>query len=110
MVWSKETEDALDEWVGRSTYHKEHPTDETYFSVFLASVWNDEHEVWDESEAEERIAQAVIRLHPKFGRDGTREEVKSLVREGTAALKFLSYIQGAGRFALLSPNPPPSSC
>ena len=103
MVWSEQTEEALRHWLGRETWHTGHHYDDARFSVFVASVWNDEHSIWDEALAREKIREKAIELHPKFNRNLAQDEAKNRVSEGTVILKFLLDVRKKGQFSLLSP-------
>ena len=62
MVWSEQTEEALRHWLGPETWYTGHPCDDARFSVFVASVWNDEHRIWDEAVVREKIRNMAIEL------------------------------------------------
>ncbi len=101
MTWSDDTKEALRQWLAPSTWHTGHPTDDSRFCVFVASVWNDEQKLWDEAEARQIIANKAMALHDGIG-DLAKEEAAKRVREGSTILDFLSLLRGAGRFGLLS--------
>jgi hypothetical protein len=101
MAWSKQTEKALRRWLGPETWYKPHPTDDARFSVFVASVWNDEHSIWNETEACEIIRKKATELHPEQS-DLAKEVAKKRVSEGTAILDFLTHVRKEDQFSLLS--------
>ena len=72
------------------------------FSVFVASVWNDEHSIWDETVAREEIRKKAIELHLEDSHLA-KDVAASRVLKGTAILEFLSHVREEGQFALLSP-------
>ncbi|KKL07867.1 hypothetical protein LCGC14_2581710 [marine sediment metagenome] len=100
MAWSDQTKEALHQWLAPDTWYNGNPQDDARFSVFVASVWNDEHSVWDETRTRERITQEGIKLHPGCD-DLAKQVAKSRVSEGTAILDFLSHVRKKGQFALL---------
>lgn len=101
MAWSEQTEEALRQWLAPETWHKEHPLDDARFSVFVASVWNDEHSIWDEILTRDKIRNKATELHPKL-RDLAKDVANSRVSEGTTILDFLSHVREKGQFALVS--------
>ena len=103
MAWSEQTQRALQAWLAPETWYKGHPLDDARFSVFVASVWNDQHSVWDEVETREIITQGAIQLHAGFDDDLAKEVAERRVSEGTAILDFLLHVRKKGQFALLSP-------
>jgi hypothetical protein len=101
VKWSKQTEEALRLWLSPDTWEKSHSKEDARFSVFIASVWNDEHSIWDEAEVREKIRNKAVELHP--GYEELAEEVAiNRVSEGTAILNFLSHVREKDKFALLS--------
>ncbi len=104
MAWSDQTEEALQQWLGPETWHTGHPLDDARFSVFVASVWNDNHSIWDPSETREIITKKAIQLHPKFDAEHAKKEAETRVSEGTAILDFLLHVREKGQFTLLSPQ------
>ena len=104
MAWSEQTEEALRHWLGRETWHSGHHLDNARFSVFVASVWNDEHSIWDdEALVHEKIREKAIELHPKHNRHSAEDEVARCVSKGTTILEFLLGVRENGQFSLLSP-------
>ncbi len=102
MDWSKSTLEAMRHWLGPGTWHKTHPIDDARFFVFVASVWNDEHKIWDETVARERIRHEALRLHP--GSDDLAAKVaERRVSQGAIILDFLAHLREDGRFGLLTP-------
>jgi hypothetical protein len=102
MAWSEQTKEALQRWLSPGTWYKSHPLDNARFSVFVASVWNDEHSIWDAAETREIIREKATDLHPKLSHLAP-EVAKNRISEGTAVLDFLSHVREKGQFALLSP-------
>ena len=102
MKWSDETMEELRTWLAPGTWYKNHPCDDSRFYVFVASVWNDEHRLWDEAAAREIIANKAVELHPNSN-DLAKEVAAKRISEGTSILDFLSLLRAEGRFALLSP-------
>lgn len=101
MEWSESTLEAMQRWLAPGTWHKTHPLDDGRFCLFVASVWNDEHKLWDEPVARERIRNEAIRLHP--GCDDLAAEVaKRRVSEGSEILDFLAHLREDDRFGLLT--------
>ncbi len=101
MAWSEQTMQALEHWLGPETWYKRHPIDDARFHVFIASVWNDEHRIWDEVQAREIIRQEARRLHP--GSDQLAAQVaEKRVTEGTTILDFLWHLREEKRFGLLT--------
>jgi hypothetical protein len=93
MAWSQQTEEALHRWLAPETWYKGHPIDDARFSVFVASVWNDAHKVWDEVRTREIIRNKAIELHP--GCDDLANEVaERRVSQGTGILDFFSHVKG----------------
>ena len=108
MKWSEQTKRALHEWLAPDTWYKQHPAEDSRFSVFVASVWHDLHGLWDEAAARERIANEAKILHQ--GSDDRAAEVATKrVREGTELLDFLSHLLEAGRFGLLTASSGPGT-
>ncbi|HUT89606.1 MAG TPA: hypothetical protein VMY37_08930 [Thermoguttaceae bacterium] len=102
MTWSEQTRQALHRWLAPDTWHKRHPLDDARFSVFVASVWNDVHSLWDEAETREKIAREAIELHPECD-DLAKKVAETRVSEGTAILDFLCHLRDHGQMGLLSP-------
>ncbi|KKL74448.1 hypothetical protein LCGC14_2064760 [marine sediment metagenome] len=103
MAWSDQTKEALQKWLGPETWYKEHPLDDARFSVFVASVWNDQHSIWDEPRTREIITQEAIQLHSECDEDQAKKVAEGRVSKGTAILDFLSHVRDEGQFTLLSP-------
>ncbi len=103
MAWSDQTNKALQQWLAPETWYKGHPLDDARFSVFVASVWNDEHSIWDEPQTREIITKKAIQLHPKFDAEHAKKEAESRVSEGKAILQFLLHVRKKCQFPLLSP-------
>src|SRR5262245_23442261 len=102
MAWSEQTKEALKQWLGPDTWYARHPIDDARFCIFVASVWNDEHRIWDEGMAREIIREQAKQLHP--GLDDLAEKVaEKRVSEGTTILDFLAHLQAEMRFGLLTP-------
>ena len=101
MTWSDKTNEALRAWLRPRTWDTDSADDRSRFFVFVASVWNDEHRLWDEAEACEIIANEAEKLHPDSG-DRARTVAKKRVFEGTRILDFLWLLRKKGRFELLS--------
>ncbi len=102
MEWSDSTLEAMRRWLGPDTWHKGHPIDDGRFCVFVACVWNDEHGIWDEPLARERIRNEAVRLHPRCN-DLAAEVAERRVSEGATILDFLAHLREEGRFELLTP-------
>ena len=102
MKWSEQTKRALHEWLAPDTWHKGSPHEDSGFYLFVACVWHDEHGIWDEAAARERIANEAKGLHPGFG-DLAVDVAAKRVREGTTILDFLSNVSEENRFDLLTP-------
>jgi hypothetical protein len=101
MAWSEQTKEALQRWLSPQTWYKSEPREDARFSVFVASVWNDEHSIWDETLTHEEIRNRVAELHLEDSYLA-KDVADSRVSEGTAILDFLSHVRKEGQFALLS--------
>jgi hypothetical protein len=101
MAWSEQTNEALRRWLAPETWHTSHHLDDARFSVFVASVWNDEHSIWDETLAREKIREKATELHLEHSHMA-KDVADRRVSEGTAILDFLSHVREEDQFALLS--------
>lgn len=102
MAWSEQTLEALRGWLAPDTWHKNHWLDEGRFFAFIASVWNDEHGLWDEELAVQRMVEMVNELHPELNEDA--ESFESYGSDGTLILDFLSFASKNEKFGLLTPS------
>jgi hypothetical protein len=100
MQWSEQTMRALSAWLGPDTWYKQHAFDDGRFYTFVASVWRDEHRIWDESGARERICDVALRLHPDCAVLAA-EVARTRVSQGTTILDFLSHMRRQQQLASL---------
>ena len=103
MSWSKETMDALYNWLARDTSYKAHPIDDVNFYVFIGHVWRDTHQVWDESNVRDILRNKLNELHPDWPPDLTEEVIERGRSEGTLILDFLSGLKDTRKLNDLLP-------
>ena len=87
MSWSTTTIALLDAWAGPETCHKNEPSDDERFEAFVNAVWNDEHELWNEREAQQALTSKVKAFHPEWGEELIRAVVQDRVSVGTCQLR-----------------------
>jgi hypothetical protein len=101
--WSEITMKALHEWLAPRTWDTAHDCDMGRFHVFVASVWNDIHAVWDEDDAREFMKKAAESQHHDC-KELISEVVEKRKSEGTTILNFLSSVRREGRLGLITTN------
>ena len=96
MSWSKETMEALHEWLCTDTCFRwqEHDTDRFY--LFIGHVWRDCNGKWAEDIAREKIKHKVKEHYPEIDDNFLDEFVENIGSKGTDLLSFLTALKGKG--------------
>jgi hypothetical protein len=90
MTWSIESEKALKAWLAPDTANSGNPFDEKRFYDFIAYVWIDLQDVWDESLARDKIKLKVKQLHSDWYPDSINDLLDNYLSKGTLILDFMS--------------------
>jgi hypothetical protein len=100
MPWSEETNAALRRWLRSETWFTRQPADHHWFHVFVAHVWNERREVWDEDSARIAILATAREMHPERDERRLEDRLIPFCDEGALLLEFLASLADYGSFAL----------
>ena len=99
MVWSKQTNSALQTWLVSPKWYCGHPRDDLKFFDFVGSAWDDEQSLWDEAMVREKIARAAQEFNE--GQEHLiTQGVDRAMPMGTLLLDFLCRMKANGRVLL----------
>ena len=101
MVWSHETERALEAWLAPDTAYDGNPHDAARFYEFIFRVWLDVRGIWDEALARQKMKERAKQLHPQLQSNMIDSFIDRRRSEGTLILDFLSNAKEKGLLAML---------
>jgi len=93
-AWSPRTQEALRSWLSLNNWHIRHAVTDRHFFVFVASVWADQHNIWDEQEACQVIGALARQLHPSLPDDVLADALRFRCYHGSQILDFLATLVG----------------
>ena len=103
MPWSDETNAALRRWLGPETWNSGQPADQHRFYVFIAHVWNERREIWDERVARDDMLATARSLYPERDERRLDDRLVPYCDEGRRLLEFLGCVAEYGSFVLPVP-------
>ena len=99
---SVRTQAALRSWLSLDNWHIRHAVTDRHFFVFVASVWADEQNLWDEEQACEVIGALARQLDPGLPEDVLNDALRCRCHQRSQILDFLATPVDEEKFDLLS--------
>ena len=90
MKWSHQTQKALQNWVGRDTWHSGRGTDLSKFHSFVRALWDANRDTADPKELAERILGQVRDLDTEIEPGLQDRAVKVYVNRAQCILRYLA--------------------
>src|SRR5687767_13416140 len=103
VTWSDRTFEFLRAWLDLEGWHVRNAVTDRHFLIFMASVWADEHKIWDEQRACEVIGNLARELHPDLADTTITETLRDRrCPQGSLILDFLATVDEEEQFHLLT--------
>lgn len=102
MEWSPQTVSAMQNWLASAISYNSGPIEDDKLYLFVAHVWHDQNNVWDEA----HIREVFRRKAKELGDDPDSDHVSDVIRiglsKGTMLLEFLSLVQSTPKIKILA--------